>query len=70
VRVTIHVIGVEADFAQQLRHALAPRFLRARAVNHQRLAHDVAHFETRIQTRVRVLKDDLHLGAHVPQSFA
>src|SRR3546814_5098147 len=70
VREIAHLGGAQADAIEELRdHLLA--LLRSRdTVDEQRLADDIADRHARIQRRVRVLEDDLHLaaeGAHLPQ---
>src|ERR1043166_1094093 len=69
MRVPVHVIGIETDTAQQTRDTLATFALRALFVNHERLGNDVANLHTRIQRRVRILKNDLHLAPHLAQLF-
>ena len=65
--VTFHVIGIEADLCQQPCHALAALGLVADAVNHQRFCNDVADLHARIQRRIWILKDDLHLVSQFAQ---
>src|SRR5262249_52375585 len=57
--VTIEVIGIEADFAEQPRDALAPFLLRPDLVNDQRFSNRVADFHARVQRRRWILENDL-----------
>ena len=65
VREPVRMLGREADGAQQLVDALLALVAAVAAVDAQRLADDVAHGHARVQRRVRVLEDDLHLAPHV-----
>src|SRR5437764_3370469 len=65
MRVAVVVLGVEADHLHQvldgaLAHVLPP----LEAVYRERLADDGAHGFARIQGRVRVLEDHLHVPSH------
>src|SRR5579859_1015742 len=70
VRVPIGEVRIESNDAQQLLDALllfpAPRQI----VNLQWLADDAADRHARVQARVRVLEDHLHLAAHLAQLAA
>ena len=65
--VALHEIRIETDLAQQPRHPFASFRLRSNLVNHQRLSNDVADFHARVQRRLRVLENDLHLAAQFAQ---
>ena len=63
VRVAAHVVGAQAHRLEQLddaRFELLPRL--RQLVDDQRLADDRAHRHARIQRRVRILEDDLHVA--------
>ena len=45
-------------------------FFAAEAVNHEWLAHDVAHGQARIQRSIRVLENNLHLAPQTTQIAA
>src|SRR5215213_9931100 len=70
VRVAIHIVRVEADFPEQFGDALASLFLISYSVNNQWFRDDIAHAHARIERRVRVLKDNLHLLAQFSQLAA
>ena len=65
VRVAVDVLGREADAGEQLADAALHVLLGA--VDRERLADDLADALARVQRRVRVLEDDLHLLAQRPQ---
>ena len=65
VREPVRVLRRQADGAQQLVDALLALWPLIAAVDAQRLADDVAHGHARVERRVRILEDDLHLAAHV-----
>ena len=66
MRIAPAVVGTEADFLEQLRDAAAPLAAVHSAVDDQRLGDDRADGHARVQRRVRVLKDDLHVPPHPP----
>ena len=60
VRVPVDVLGVEPHQVQQLLNALpAVAFGKDVSVDFERLANDISDCFTRIQRRIRILKDDL-----------
>jgi hypothetical protein len=66
VRIALPVVGREADFQEELRDALvAIGFVEV--VDDQRLGDDRPHGHARIQRRIRILKDDLHVPADAAQ---
>src|SRR5437016_6714297 len=65
--VTFHVIGIEADLCQQPCHTLAALGLVADTMNHQWFCNDVTDLHARIQRRIWILKDDLHLVSQFAQ---
>ena len=67
VRVAIHVLGLEADAAEQFGH-LGPHVALGLAVDLQGLADDVEDGHAGIQRGEGVLKDDLHLAAQFLQA--
>ena len=69
-RVAVVVLGVEADDLHQLLHAPLAVALVADAVDGERLGDDRADPPARVQRRVRVLEDHLHLAAQRPQPRA
>ena len=67
MRVAAGVVGVQPDDAQQLLDAFAARLPLGQVVDDQRLADDAADGHARVQRRVGVLEDHLHLAAEVTQ---
>jgi len=69
VWVAVHVLNPQPDQFQEFARAM-PQFLAAgQPVHDQRLGHDLHHRHARVQRRVRILEDDLHLspkGDHLP----
>ena len=63
VRVAVDVVGREADDLEQLLHAPAHLAARALPVDAERVADDLADALARVERRVRVLEDHLHLAA-------
>ena len=70
VRVAVDEARVEADDVEELAHAGAAVAARADAVHDERLRDDVADGHARVERRVRVLEDDLHLAPHLPHVLA
>src|SRR5262249_26157535 len=67
VRIAVPRCRVEADLLQRLSHAPVALALRyALRMDLQPLADDVADRHARAQRAVRVLEDDLHVGAERP----
>ena len=67
VRVAVVVLGVEADQLQQLLHRPLDAVLGLDALDPERRADDRADGVPRVQRRVRVLEDHLHVAAQRPQ---
>src|SRR3989449_5216330 len=68
VRVPTQVVGRQADGVEELDDALFPQLpRRGELVNHEGLADDRPDRHSRIERRVRVLEDDLHLLAERAQ---
>src|SRR5262245_27125702 len=67
MRVIVHLRRPQPDALEQLGHTLQPRPLRGKAVHLQRLADNGAGAHARIQRRVWVLEDDLHLLPERPE---
>ena len=68
VRVPPQVVGRQADGLEELDDALFPQLPRlGELVDHERLTDDRAHRHPRIERRVGVLEDDLHLLAERAQ---
>ena len=65
VREAVRVLRREPDRPQQLVHPGAPLRAVIATVDAERLADDVADRHARVERRVRVLEDDLHLPAHL-----
>jgi hypothetical protein len=59
-----HVIRQEADTLEQVGDAVGQIPALGEAVDHQRLAHQVADIHARIERGVRVLEDHLHVAAY------
>ena len=62
VREAVDVLGVQPDAVEQLAHAAPRSWPRGRPVQLQRRADDLADALARVQRRVRVLEDHLHLA--------
>ena len=62
VRVPVHVVGRETDDLEQLAHPRARLLARQPAVDLERVAEDLPDALARVQRRVRVLEDHLHLA--------
>src|SRR5258705_13237508 len=67
MRVTVHIVGVEANSAQQFGDAVATVLLRALFVNDQGLTDYISDLHARIQRCIRILKDDLHFSSNFSQ---
>jgi hypothetical protein len=66
MRVAVLIIGVETHDPQQLLHAvLAILFVGLHAVHLERLGDDRAHGHARVERRIRILEDHLHLAPHL-----
>src|SRR4029077_14408876 len=63
VREAIRMLGREADDAEQLVHTGTPLGATGATVDQERFAGDVANGHSRVERRVRILEDDLHLAA-------
>jgi hypothetical protein len=57
-----HVLGPQADAAQEIRHALFTLPPVLHAVDEQRLADEIEQRHARIERRERILEDHLHLA--------
>ena len=66
VRVAVVVLRAQADAGEQLAHAALHVLLGL--VDRERLADDLADALARVQRRVRVLEDDLHLAPQRPHA--
>jgi hypothetical protein len=66
VRVALEVCRVQADELEQLADAAATLVSIAEAVNDQRFLDDLTCPHPRVQRRVWVLKDDLHVAPRLP----
>src|SRR5262245_22659323 len=67
VRITVVMIFAQAHLMQQFDDALPFGFAPGELVNFQTFADNVAHAHSRVQRRVRILKDDLHLPSRVAE---
>src|SRR5262245_15030124 len=68
MRVPLQVSRVEADQAKELRDAVAARPAIAQLVDDERLFHDLSRAHSRVERRIRILKDDLHVAARLAHS--
>ncbi len=59
--------GGQPGALERLAHALGALLARADAVDHERLAHRVAHAVARVERLVRILEHDLRLAPYGPQ---
>ena len=66
VGIAVRVARVEADDVEQLANAGGACATRTGAVHDQRLRDDVADGHPRVERRVRILEDDLHVAAQFP----
>src|SRR5579863_1468442 len=67
VRIAVCMIRLKADHFQELLDALFRRFAFGNVVNLERFLDDGADRHARIETGIRILKDDLHLFAQRAQ---
>ena len=67
VRVTVAVLGIEADEPEEFGDPLGPLLPLPAAVDAQRFGHDVTDRHPRVERRERILEDDLHLTSQRPQ---
>ena len=65
MRIAVAVLGVEANFAQQIGDAFAS-LTRSRAMNLERLGNGFVHLHTRVQRCERILEDHSEVGAIRP----
>ena len=65
MRVTVDVLRVEAHDVEELAHGLHALLLRAHVVDRHGLRHDLADGHTRVQARIWILEDELHVAAHL-----
>src|SRR5204863_2951467 len=70
VRVTVDEVGVEADYLEQPLRAPPARAPVADPMDDERLRNDVSDGHPRVERRIRVLEDDLHLAPHFAQLLA
>src|SRR4029079_15871503 len=70
VRKAIRVLRAQADGAQQLVAARPPLLAAVEPVDSEWLRHDLTHGHARVERRVRVLKHDLKLAAHIAHTTA
>uniref|UniRef100_A0A6J7MXT6 Unannotated protein n=1 Tax=freshwater metagenome TaxID=449393 RepID=A0A6J7MXT6_9ZZZZ len=63
VRVPVAVLGIQPDDAQQFRNALCSPGGAVSPMHLERLGNGLVDLPARVERRVRILKDDLHLGA-------
>src|SRR5207253_9347209 len=70
MRIALEVRRVEADEMKELGDPLAPPPAVAQAVDDERLLDDLSRAHARIERRVRILKDDLHVAPRLTQAPA
>jgi hypothetical protein len=70
VRVAFEVRRFQADQLEQLAHTGAPFVAGAEFVNDERLLDDVADPHARVERRVGILEDDLHVAARAAHALA
>jgi hypothetical protein len=58
---------IEANQVEQFRDARPPGCLVTNSVNDQRFLHDVADAHPRVQGRIGILKNDLHVAPRLPE---
>ena len=63
MRVAVRVLRVQPDDVEQLPDALVLLAAGSDSVNLERLGDDLADGHARIQARVRILEDELHVSA-------
>src|SRR5581483_10463350 len=67
VRIPVREVGVEADRLEQVADAALAVAARPLAVDEHRLLDDLPDRHARVERRVRILEDDLHLLAQLAQ---
>ena len=67
MRVARRVLGAQSDFLEQLPHARVGGAALGEPVDRESLAHDRADRHARVERRERILEDDLHPPAQLPQ---
>ena len=67
MRIARRMLGLQSDQREQLRDTLCERAPAQNATHQQRLADALADRHFRIERRIRVLKDDLHITLRVAQ---
>src|SRR6266540_2229873 len=70
VRETVRMLRAQADDAQELRYALLELGPAHELVDAQRLPDDLANRHARVERRVGILEDDLHLSPNVTHAPA
>src|SRR5205809_813725 len=70
VRIAVEVRRVEADEVKELGDPIAPRPAVTQAVDDERLLDDLSRAHARVERRVRILKDDLHIAPRLAQAPA
>ena len=70
VRIPVQVAALEPHEIEELGHPCPALLARAQLVDDERLLHDVAHAHPRVERRVGILEDDLHVAARQPHPLA
>ena len=70
VRIAVEVRRVEADEVKELGDPIAPRPAVTQAVDDERLLDDLSRAHARVEGRIRILKDDLHVAPRLTQAPA
>src|SRR5712692_11448334 len=70
MRIAIGEVRVQANDPEQLLHALLLLASTGQIVDLERLADDAADRHARVEARIRVLEDHLHLASHFSQFAA
>ena len=65
MRVTVDVLGVEAHDVEELAHGLHALLFGAHVVDRHGLRDDLADGHARVQARIWILEDELHVAAHL-----
>ena len=69
MRIAVDMLGVETNHVKQLANALKTLFLGANAMDGHGLRNDLANGHARVQARVRILEDELHIATHILELF-
>ena len=65
MRISVNVLGIEANDVEQLANAIHALLGRTDAMDDHGLGNNLADRHTRIERCIRILEDELHVAAHI-----